>query len=411
MKKLLLIALVVTAVNLRIGPPAQAEAAAADEGTTPASVLSDQLKPIKLTGLDFSIPTQPAAHVVGVSASDVQRPNNLRELLLSVINSFDRQGNLQQGFAYGISGWQTGQIKGTSGEFRRKRTWLDTEYSIAAVKGATEADPSAKVGIGVSLPLLDNTQPLQDDAEVRAFFADLNKKRPDGLPTIIAELKNTEPGLADLREDATLGEVRDRLMNPPPGASLKDVPALHRFWAMRQAAADQLVKQETEKRWNARALSLSGAYGWMSPTGLADDFRSDSYGVWLRGASPRGPRGQLLYAASYRNREFVPDPSNKDAFIRQNASQLGVRYRVGQATRSVAFEVSYRFEKPQDRDTEHVWTYLFGYEQRVAEDQWLQASVGTEGNRSTGSKVLFGLYYNIGMGSKPQLALPSGSGR
>jgi hypothetical protein len=188
-------------------------------------------------------------------------------------------------------------------------------------------------------------------------------------------------------------------------------PLWARFGPLWDAASSDELRRLTEERWNARALSLAAGLAWVSPTGLTDDFRSDRYGLWLRGANPMGKNGQLLYAVSYRDRETVPDPNNEGQFIRQDAWFVGGRYFCGGATQGVSLEVSYSIEDPEEGDSERVRTYLLGWEQRVTKDRWLQMSIGTEGDRSTGDQLLFGFSYNIGLGSKAQIARPKPEGQ
>ncbi len=367
-----------------------------------------------LSGVDLSIPTQPAAHVLGVDPSGVQCPSNLRELLVTAINSTDRRGHLQQGFALAITGWRIGTVWGKAAHFRRDRMRLDTEYSVVAVKGTVEDDPSSKLAIGVSVPLIDDRQPLQDDREVDAFLDAIGQARPVGLATLIPDVNALlDPEVEPLPATATLNDVRAALWD----LTEEPLPSEHpvkvqlgalwgRFAPLWDAASSEELKRLAEQRWNARALSVAAGMAWVSPTGLTEDFRSDRYGVWVRGANPMGKHGQFLYAASYRDRETVPDPNNEGQFLRQNAWFVGARYLQGSASGGVSLEVSYSIENPEEGDSERVKTYLFGYEQRVAKDQWLQLSVGSEKERSTGDQLLLGFSYNVGLGNKAQIARP-----
>jgi hypothetical protein len=385
----------------------------------------DMDSPVELTSVDLTIPTQPAVHLLGVEPSKVQKPTNLRELLLTAINSTDQRGNLQQGFSCAITGWRLQQFRGTAADYKRKRMKLDTEFSIAAVKGASDEDQSARLGVGVSVPLIDQTRPFRDAEDIRQYFLGIERlKSADsaGLRALLADvrarLREVEPVEGSYSEPlGTLGDVKEALVYLDDVVETSDTAAtvtdddvgvlwdaFAEVWA---AERKKHLKKRTEERWNASALSIAGGLAWVSPTGLTEDFRSDRYGLWLRGANPMGKKGQLLYAASYRDRETVPDPNNEGESIRQNAWFVGGRYLYGGATQGVSLEVSYSIENPEEGDSERVCTYLLGYEQRVTKDQWLQMSIGTEGNRSTGDQLLFGLSYNMGLGNKAQIRKPT----
>ena len=388
-------------------------------------------EPVELTAIDLSIPTQPAAHLLGIDPSGVKKPSNLRELLVTAINSADRQGNLQQGFGAAITGWRLWSFRGTVKEYERDWIKLDTEFSVAAVKGATDVDPSAKLGIGVSMPIIDDTRPFRNLGEVTSFFTAVERCQSDDVTAV---LKDERAVLRALEKDVepyaspldNLGNAYDVLThitekvdwlkdNPDrTKATPADIASLEietaalwdRVGKLWIAERQKQLKQRTEDRWNARALSLAAGLAWVSPTGLTDDFRSDRYGLWLRGADPMGREGQFLYALSYRDRETVPDPNNEGQFLRQNAWFVGGRYLYGSATHGVSLEVSYSIENPEEGQSERVRTYLLGWEQRLTKDQWLQMSVGTEDDRSTGDQLLFGFSYNIGLGNKAQIARP-----
>jgi hypothetical protein len=409
----------------------------ADEGDTEEYLAAKKTlmakkmsEPVELTGVDLSIPTQPAAHLLGVDPTAVQRVSNVRELLLAAINSTDQQGNLQQGFAFAITHWRLTRFRGTAEKLLRGQMARDVEYSIAAVKGSTADDPSAKLGIGLSWPYTDNTRPFKDINDVRTYFEAVEAATSaeiaalhndaDTISGALAEpaepysgpprtLDDAFEALAAITDDVEYSKdfpSEDGELSPADISLIElEVAALwDRFGELWIAERERQLKKRQEDRWNAHALSFAGGLAWVSPSGLSADFRSDRYGVWVRGAVPHGNRGQVLYALSYRDRETVPDPSNEGEFTRRNVWFVGGRYVLGGATHGVSGEISYRIENPEEGDSERVWTYLLGHERRLTKDQWLQMSIGREGDRSTGDRTLFGLSYNIGLGNKAQIA-------
>ena len=158
----------------------------------------------------MSAPGSAAISILGVAASDVKQNVNLQDLTSGLINSFDKNGHLKQGFGFSTSfknlGFNTPDRDENFHNYFNsvsKRLSWGSNLSIAAIRGSTNDDPSGRIAAALSFPLIDNTDWRANDATVRAY-SDEVVRNLTSVPTL-DRLKlpaNIVPKDPSLREKA-----------------------------------------------------------------------------------------------------------------------------------------------------------------------------------------------------------------
>lgn len=171
----------------------QSSSAASDGGpaikppAVPASLLQQDQREFLF---DFSIPESPGFVVLGLSPETVVHPRTLRELILSLKNGIDETGKYKAGLALDFApfhlfendkslerylelsvqnGADSSALPGKYTINTFARALSNMSVSIATAKGATEADGSMKLGLGVHVPIIDKSDGRNDYELLRCY--------------------------------------------------------------------------------------------------------------------------------------------------------------------------------------------------------------------------------------------------
>jgi len=403
--------------------------------------------------LDLSVPASAATDILGVSASNVKQGANLQDLTGSLINSFDKSGHLKQGFALTSSLKQLG-IGGKPSNLSFHRYFNDigvrmhwaSNLSFAAVKGSSSDDPSARVAIALSIPLIDHTdwrandndvrdyslllsdayghvdrvdiilpdqktdrdrfvtclgqcvalsrgKWLEDTDEHRATVADCKKKLDDAIQSTQHLLDLWTPSTSE----ASIASARDAALQAlglVSGASPDNVQDLindyHREASI-DSVIDEFVKKRNEVNWNKRKFDVSLATTWFAADAATDGLKSDGTYAWANYSDALGQDGKITLYGKYATKDRSFDAKAKLWNV-GNARAFGASYR----HKSGAFleYMSSTVDAPSGKKTDIIWQG--GWEFKVNGDQWVQVAMG-KGSGSGVSRNILGINWTFNL--------------
>jgi len=422
----------------------------ADTGETP-SVFPKQL--------DLSVPASAATDILGVSASNVKQGANLHDLTGSLINSFDKSGHLKQGFALNSSLKKLG-IGGVATTSNYHRYYNDIGYrihwgsnvSLAAIKGSSTDDPSARVALAFSIPLMDHTDWRANDDDINAY-RDLvvaqwsGVERPEVVPDKLkatqvdwetrraecaalllgpwlernddekgktAESKKAlqavietinayvvalvahkpETDVTPLRDAAYAALVhvnnQDDDENPDHPGIWDTISQVHRKTAVSDLI-DDFVKKRNEANWNKRKFDVSLATTWFAADAATDGLKSDGTYAWANYSDALGQDGKITLYGKYATKDRSFDAKAKLWNV-GNARAFGASYR----HKSGAFleYMSSTIDAPSGKKTDIIWQG--GWEFKVNGDQWVQVAMG-KGSGSGVSRNILGINWTFNL--------------
>ncbi|HEX8709453.1 MAG TPA: hypothetical protein VF723_14505 [Pyrinomonadaceae bacterium] len=329
---------------------------------------------INQVDVDLSVPESPAFTVLGVTPETVTRPTTPREFATSLLNGVDQQGNFQTGLALDFVPFLTFAGNSTS-LFSYKHNPVErflarTQLSFATTKGATDADKSTRLALGLRLTLWDTGDPRLD-TKLEECYAKADKdprlKQDEYLPLFDDPEDVKAEKLA--RRKALLGE----LDKPCNDASRK-------------------------RNWNNSSWIVGAAPSWISKTGETKNFLWNGGGFWtslaygFAGVEALKDNSQLIFHARYRNNESVADPDNEGQFFSQDSAYFGTRLRIapGSAAKSIfSLEGNFVRSRRDNNAFDNSSRYSLGLEQRMAENIWFSLALGGQSGRTDGNNKAF----------------------
>jgi hypothetical protein len=324
---------------------------------------------IKEANIDLSVPESPAFTVLGLTPETVVRPSSPQELVTSLLNGVDKNGNFQSGIAIDTVPYLLIAGSGVTLERYQKsiptRLLSRTELSIASTKGASEDDKSARLAVGARLTVWDPRDPRLD--------------------------KN----LIDCIQSALAEEVKKLPIIPPSGPTPAMQAQLDAIEAQAKARVIGCRQTSRKDNWNGSGLTIGGAPSWISPTGTISDLKWNGGAVWsslaygFEGVPVLENNAQLIFHARRRTNEQVPDPDNEGMFLIQDTTFFGGRLRAGTPDFAFNTEYVYMRNKPEGQSTDTSYRISFGGERRIAKDLWFVVSLGGEGGRKDGKNNSF----------------------
>ena len=341
---------------------------------------------IALADFALDVPDSPAFAVLGLIPETAVRPSNPQELIASVINGVDRNGNFQTGLAIDTAPYLLFFGPNvTLAEYQSSyitRLLTRAQVSIATSKGVEEEDKATRLALGLHLTLLDRGDPRFD-----------------------IDLQSTYDAIDEQLHSAS-GPIR-------PGSGM-------------QAEADRRTEQlrplfksafEAARRrnWNRSNWSIGAAPSWISPSGATEDFRWNGITVWnsfaygFEGVPVLERSSQLIVHARYRSREEVPDPELEGKFMRQDSFLAGARLRIGSVDTNVSLDGAY-IREWADRGDRSSYRVSAALERRMTKNLWLSISAGQEIGSDDGKNALLILgNFKLGYGDGPAapVAMPS----
>lgn len=388
-----------------------------------------------IAGANLNTPESPASAIIGASTKGIQHPGSPVELGAALLDGLDVNGNLKTGV--GVEGspvlllmpvmptsvWVTprGYQKN-----RWDRLLARTSISLASAKGASSADNSVAVGIGLRTVLIDQSDPALDGDPDHAGDESQSE-------TVAGCFKRALDAGSDAQKKIA-GDEKPQFGKPFPGAKEGN--------AVAAIKAAECLKKATDRLWNRSAWDVALAKSFVSPTGPANKLKSQTYTVnttvaWgfdkfglpdpdlatFKTRSWWQQHAQLLVGIQYADDQLQPDPDKKGSFFAQNSWQFGGQFRLrpsllsdidpekpdkgflGNAWDTIrssiwSFEAVYiaadpRDSKPHSNDLTLTWAG----EIKLGSSTYLDLGIGADRKGKNGSSTGFALTqlrYNLG---------------
>jgi hypothetical protein len=318
---------------------------------------------IKAGTLDVSVPTSPGFAILDLTPDSVVRPASPRALATSLINGLNKDGNFQSGVALDTAPYLLWAGNGvTFQDYRTKpvvRFLSRAQFSIATVRVGGDDSKAARIGVGAHFTIFDFGDPRGD----MEFLKKLETAGALALATNPPPLPSADP--------ATQAEL-ERLHNEKV---LADVEALTKS-----------VREERAKTgWNASTMLAGIAGAWQSADATMSNLGGDGRAMWtsvgygFESVPGLQDTAQLVFHVRRRLNQSVSDDP---ATPRENMTLAGMRFRFGSATTIAAFEYAWLRTTPVVGESDTYSRLTLAGERRVAENLWLQVSLG--GDRAGG---------------------------
>lgn len=325
----------------------------------------------------YGLPDAPAATFLGASAGSITRPATPRDLLFALSSGIDEHGNARQGFALEatpfalVPGFHVSLDRYREHGFAPSYLLANLQVSIAATRAAGDSG-ATEVAYGVHLIVLDDADPMRDDALLDELGDSVTSCRPrapaPGIPPADSA-RDITPELRDIltgRRDARLRCLTQRTRTP-----------VHRF---------------VREHWNASAVSLAYAGGERFGGSLLARRRHLGDRIWGTAALRLGKHAQGALYADYTHQRPVDDQPAYDA------ATGGLRGTVGSPSIDAFGEwlVQWRAATSGVAARAHAWSA--GIEVRAADALWLSAGFGTRFARDAAPErvlLLAGLRWGI----------------
>lgn len=311
--------------------------------------------------IDLAVPESPAFAVLGLTAQSVVRPSSPRELALSILDGVDAQGNLQAGMAIDMVPYLLAfGDELTLREYRedyKERLFSRSQVSLATAKGTSDDDEAIRVAFGFRWTIWDEGDPRMDTQ----LTADFDQKL--AFPELSPDLSLNQ------REE----ELRQMKTEYERGLERK---------------AERCREDARRRNWNNSAWDIGFAPSWISEDGTTDDLEWNGLAVWsslaygFEGIKGLEDRAQIILHARYRQGEEVPDANMQDTFFEQDSLLVGGRLRFGSPSLNFSVEGVFSHAEPEDWEEDDSLRVSGGVEVRVAENLWLEVSVGGSDGRN-----------------------------
>ncbi|HET8671772.1 MAG TPA: hypothetical protein VFM05_14480, partial [Candidatus Saccharimonadales bacterium] len=349
-----------------------------------------QTRPIDVANLDLSTPESPAFTVLGLTPQTIVRPASPKEFASSLINGLDKNGNFQSGLAIDTAPYLlfNGQNV-TLDSYNRDlltRLLTRTQFSVAAVKGSSEEDPSTKLSLGLNFTLFDNGDPRiyrpGQDGDVLSCF---NEK-------IIFNMPPVSPLPRETYYERGREAVEDYMRTN--GDSIK-------------AIAEECREEGRKKHWNKTSWNLAFAPSWLSKKGNTSEFKWNGGAVWSSYALGVGNSGQFILHGRFRAKEQVPDEDNEGSSITQNSALFGGRFRIGSPGIGFNIEGAFVHNRPENRPAKNTYEFSLGLEKKLAPSVYFVITAGSQGPPTDGakSKGFVITSFKYGFSKKPKFTI------
>ncbi len=309
---------------------------------------ADNLK-VPWAQLDLAVPEAPAFVLLGVAPSEVNRPTNVRELGVALLNGVDKHGRLRVGLAVTAAPYLA--LRGrnlTLQAYRRSvlaRLLTRAQLSIGTSRAADDT-ASTDLGLGIRLVLFDAGDPRLDRALV------------DSIAQLLLSTLPPAPDRIDTTAEA--------------GQTATFVPGLAEQLDRLRAAAER-------RNWNKSRLEFGAGAAWSALSSAIDSLRYQGLGVWLTGAVGVQHWGQVVLHGRFRQTSVPADVSSYG---------YGARLVVGATQLNWFGAVTATTDKPSggSSDTRGRWTS--GLEFRLIKNTWVEVGIGSEFGTGEGNRLL-----------------------
>jgi hypothetical protein len=325
------------------------------------------------SNIDLSVPESPAATVLNVTPNTIVRPGTPREFATSLLSGLDQNGNLQTGLAIDTAPFMLfNGANVTLQDYNSNyltRLLSRTQFSLAATKGASADDTSARLALGFNLTLLDK-------GDARVYHP---QRGADG--DVLSCFKaSIQPPAAPSVPNPTQAEI-DQI-----NAAAK---------AINDGVADKCRETVRKANWNRTSWIVAYAPSWISENGKSSDFRWNGGAFWtsfaygFEGVPSLSKIGQLILHARFRTKEQVDDPANPGQFLSQNSTIFGGRFRAGNPSFAFNVEGAWVRNHPSGLAAFNANRFSLGAEARISSNLYLVVSGGSNVGDSGGQKKGF----------------------
>jgi hypothetical protein len=341
-------------------------APAGNSGSSPESKSKDCISDSVNCDLDATVteivaPTSPAFTVLGLSPTNVSKPNSPSELATSLINAFDDNGHFQSGTAIDVVPFLVFASKSFDlGQYTDKywvRVLSRTSVSFATTKGTSSPDTAIRMATGLRVSIFDLGDP-------RAAFNKCVSKID-----IVVDPNN-------------------------PGAPISDT------------AKQQLAKcraDAAKKVWNASSFVIAGAPAWISTDGSSSNLKRNGGGFWASLAYGIGDWGQLTVSARRQTGQNVsPAGTSSDAtnaFVLQDTTVAGGAFKFGRSDFNGLFEGLY-IGKRTGGVPDSYPEFGFGLEKKLATSVYLELNYRYDITSKQTSGILANLKWSFSRQAK-----------
>lgn len=333
--------------------------------------------------VDLAVPESPAFAALGLAPNDVVRPTTARDLATSILNGVDREGHLQTGLSVDVAPYMLlAGSRLTLSKYREPaqrvtRFLARWQMSLASAKGASDADPAARIALGARVTFFDHGDPRLDTTLLDCL-------RRQGAK-MLASAPKFEPG----QSPEELAEEKVKLED-----------------SVRQAAKPCRTAAAA-RRWNRSAWIAGMAPTWTSVDGSASALGYTGTALWtsiaygFESVPAMEERAMLAVYAKRRSGERAPNALAKGTFIEQDHASVGARLIVGSASSHFSGEALWVRNDRVDGLNDRFWNVSAGLEQRVVDNIWLSVTVGRQAGRDAGSDAFSVVSaFNWGLGAK-----------
>jgi hypothetical protein len=374
-----------------VGPPVAGPKDEASAVADALKLLLPEYQKVVQDQYDYSIPESPGFTIIGMTPEDVVHPRTLRDFAVALKDGVDESGRFKTGIALDFTPFQWFLRDQKLGEYLRldsgdidlaklqragqqvpRRRYFNsnmlanTSVSIGTTQGTGDGDESLNLGIGLHVPIIDQSDGRERAKECfdETFFKKVKVAPGGAIPVVSNE-----------------SEVND--------------------------ATSECLRP----RWNDTVWTASLGYATTSEDGSFSDRKSGAYGAWTSfaygfdGSSIAALRNnaQLILHAKLINKQTVQDPDDDSLLIEQDSESIAAAFKFGSDSLNGSLQASYSRLKDRTHGTrDDIQKLSVGVEYRLAKDLWLVATLGGEGGRDNGKNngfVLGSLKY--GTTSKP----------
>ena len=370
-------------------PPAGGGAAAAGASAAPDCVGITNAKAtcdLNSTFTDIAAPDSPAFTVLGLTPSNITKPNSPSALATAVLNAFDDNGHFQSGTAIDVVPFLVFKAKSfTLGKYADHgakayltRVASRTSVSFATAKGTSTPDTSVRMATGIRISLLD--------------FGD---------------------------QRAVLGRCVGLINSPVdpnnPGAPISD--------KLKKQIADCRTTAQ-KKLWNATSVVVAAAPAWISTDGSTSNLKRNGQAFWASAAYGFGTWGQLILDGRRQTGQQIVPPTSPSSsstsaagtgsssatagtgggsasnqFVLQDTTVLGGAFKFGQSDFNgtvAGLYIGKRTAGVPDSYPE----FSFALEKKLATNVYLELSYRYDATQKNVSGVLTNLKWNFSQQAK-----------
>jgi hypothetical protein len=287
----------------------------ASKGKTTDCVTSDASTcDLNATITDISPPDSPAFSLLGLSPTNVSKPNSPAEVASSVLNAFDDNGHFQSGTAVDVvpflvfkaKSFSLGQYTSKTAAAAATRILSRSSVSFATTKGTSAPDTAVRLALGFRTTLLDSGDPRSGFQscvhDINVHLVPPPRDNPTAQPTF-ADAQNNVVSDADFKQMFT--DCRTKSGN---------------------------------KIWNANSIVVAGALSWISSDGSTSNLKSNGSAYWASAAwNMNTDWGQLIVSGRRQTGQNVVPPNSPssgtgtDSFVRQDSTVVGGSLKFGRS--------------------------------------------------------------------------------